>query len=166
MDGVAYRRELSKREDSLVELLNRAHHAIGESFEHQLKLHGISATEWRVLAALDERDGVPMTELAEQVLFKQPTLTKAVDRMQRAQLVQRRTPNEDRRRTLVHLTERGRRIAHPLAMRARQHEQMLTRALGDSESRELRAALLRFIARVHELPREHRAPRGGRAAAD
>jgi MarR family len=52
----------------------------GTGFDRTLGPRGISATEWRILAALDAHDGATMTELAERVLFKQPTLTKAVDR--------------------------------------------------------------------------------------
>jgi DNA-binding MarR family transcriptional regulator len=128
---------------------------LSAGFSQQIKGQGISATAWRVLGALAERDGVTMTELAELVLFKQPTLTKAVDRMERDQLVQRRTPAEDRRRTLVFLTERGRRAAAPLVLRARQHDAAVARAIGDAAYRELKSALLALIRRLdeQELPR-------------
>ena len=161
--NVAPLRDLPENDESLAELLARANHMLADSFQPQVKWHGLSATEWRVLAALSERDGLAMTELAEQVLFKQPTLTKAIDRMERAQLVQRRTPNEDRRRTLVHLSERGKRIAAPLLQRARQHDAAVNRALGDAASRELKAALLELIDRVRALPRP---ARGGQATGD
>src|SRR5579871_3107271 len=106
-------------EESLIDLLARAHHLVSESFHRQVKRHGVSATEWRILAVLSERDGTTMTELAELVMFKQPTLTKAIDRMERVHLVRRQTPDEDRRRTLIYLTERGRRSVAPLLQRAR-----------------------------------------------
>jgi DNA-binding MarR family transcriptional regulator len=164
--SVALHRDARERGESLVELLARANHLLTESFRAQVKWQGISGTEWRVLAALLEHDGVTMTALADFVLFKQPTLTKAVDRMERAHLVERRTPDEDRRRTTVHLTERGRRIAQPLYARARQHDAALSRVFGESESRELRTALTALIERVRELPREPRALRGRRQEAD
>jgi MarR family transcriptional regulator, organic hydroperoxide resistance regulator len=160
------RRELDQHDASLIELVARANHLLTESFQDQVRGHGLSATEWRVLAALSERDGVPMTELAEQVLFKQPTLTKAVDRMERAQLVQRRTPSEDRRRTQVHLTERGRRVAAPLLQRARQHDAAVKRAFGEAASGVLRAALTELIDRVRTLPRPHHPPRGDQSIGD
>ena len=162
MRVVPLHRDSRDRAESLVELLARANHLLTESLRAQVKWQGISGTEWRVLAALLERDGVAMTTLADMVLFKQPTLTKAVDRMERAQLVQRRTPNEDRRRTTVHLTERGRRIAAPLLARARQHDAALNRVFGENQSRELRSALVELIERVRDLPREGRAPRAKR----
>ena len=162
-----HRQERRGHGESLIELVARANHLLTESFQGQLKAHGVSATEWRVLAALAVRDGSTMTELAELVLFKQPTLTKAVDRMERAQLVQRRTPEKDRRRTLVHLTERGQRIAAPLLARARQHELAVARALGEPRCSELCAGLAELIERIQELPRGGR-PRsaGAGAAAD
>lgn len=165
MRVVPSREELPMREESLLERLSRAHYMLAESFHQQVKWHGLSMTEWRVLAALAEHDGIAMTELAELVLFKQPTLTKAIDRMERSQLVQRRTPTEDRRRTLVHLTERGRRAAMPLVQRARQHEVIVNRALGDVASRELKAALAVLIERLAQLPREQPPPRAAQPAA-
>lgn len=150
----------------MLELVARANHLLTESFHAQLRAHGVSGTEWRVLAALAERDGTAMTELAELVLFKQPTLTKAVDRMERAQLVERRTPEQDRRRTLVHLTERGRRIVGPLVVHWRQHELAVGRALGEPRRRELCAGLSLLIERVQALPRRARAARGVAAVAD
>jgi MarR family transcriptional regulator, organic hydroperoxide resistance regulator len=164
--NVASLSDIQDNAESLAELLARANHLLADSFQQQVKWHGLSATEWRVMAALSEHDGLAMTELAELVLFKQPTLTKAIDRMERAQLVQRRTPNEDRRRTLVHLSDRGKRIVAPLLQRARQHEAAVNRALGDSASRELKAALQELINRVRELPREQRPPRAIQAPGD
>ncbi len=165
MGVAANRDEVSVRDESLVDILARAYHLLAESFHDQIKWHGVSVTEWRVLAALAGRDGMAMTELAELVLFKQPTLTKAVDRMERAQLVQRRTPSADRRRTLVYLTERGRRIVAPLVQRARQHDAAVNRAFGEPESRDLKTALATLIERVGQLPREPRPPRSARNPA-
>lgn len=154
MSVAASRKEASQREASLTELVARANYLLSASFSGQVKGHGLSATEWRVLGALSAHEGLTMTELAQMVLFKQPTLTKAVDRMERAQLVQRRTPSEDRRRTLVYLTEQGRRAAAPLVLRARQHDTAVNRALGEAASRELKAGLTELIERLrdHLLP--------------
>ncbi len=146
--------------DALIDLLARANHLLAERLYQQVRWHGISATEWRVLAALSARDGIAMNELAELVLFKQPTLTKAIDRMEHAQLVERRTPASDRRRTLVHLTERGRRAAAPLLQRAQRHAAAVERLLGEAKSRELKGALAALITRLGELPHE---PRGAMA---
>jgi len=162
MGAAHHQQDQHHADESLVELVARANHLLAEGFEEEVKWHGLSATEWRVLAALSGREGIAMTELAELVLFKQPTLTKAIDRMERAQLVQRRTPSDDRRRTLVYLTERGRRTSAPLLLRARQHDSSLDRALGEVQSRELKSALHELIARLTPRPGETRPRRPAR----
>ncbi|HEX6842614.1 MAG TPA: MarR family transcriptional regulator [Stellaceae bacterium] len=148
--GMAAEDETMEREESLGGLLARASHLLSAGFSPHIKGHGVSATAWRILGALAERDGLTMTELAELVLFKQPTLTKAIDRMERDQLVQRRTPTEDRRRTLVYLTERGRRAAAPLVQRAHQHDASVARAIGETAHQELKSALSALIRRLSE----------------
>lgn len=165
MGAAHHQQEHHQAEESLVCLLARANHLLAEGFEEEVKWAGLSVTEWRVLAALSGREGIAMTELADLVLFKQPTLTKAIDRMERAQLVQRRTPSDDRRRTLVYLTERGSRISAPLLQRARQHESSLDRVLGEVQSRELKSALLGLIERLTPGPEEKRARRPARPGA-
>jgi len=165
MDGAARRDAARMGEESLAALIARAHHALTERFHAEVRGHGLSDTEWRVLAALSEHDGVAMTALAEAVLFKQPTLTKAINRMERSQLVLRQTPAEDRRRTLVHLTERGRDVATPLLSRARQHDSAISRALGETQSRELAASLKALLDRLAELPRAAKPMRRRRDAA-
>lgn len=162
---VTSRIERRKREANLTELLARANHLIGESLYDGLKGHGLSAPEWRVLGALSEHDGLKMAELAELLLFKQPTLTKIIDRMERADLVQRQASLIDRRCMIASLTERGRRVAVPLTLRLRQHEAALQRALGAAASREIRAALAELVERLADMPRESRASQVTRSAA-
>lgn len=156
-ESMVYREKPRPGADTLADLLARANHLLAERLYQQVRWQGISATEWRVLAALSAHDGIAMNELADLVLFKQPTLTKAIDRMERAELVERRTPATDRRRTLVHLTERGRRAAAPLLQRAQRHAAAIDRLLGEAKSRELKGALAALITRLAELPHEPRA---------
>ena len=162
--GTAHREKPAS--ETLLELLARANHLLSERLYQQVRWQGLSPTEWRVLAALSARDGIAMNELADLVLFKQPTLTKAIDRMERAELVERRTPATDRRRTLVHLTERGRRIAAPLLQRAQRHGASVERLLGEGKSRELKAALALLISRLGDLPRDPRSSLARLAAGE
>jgi MarR family transcriptional regulator, organic hydroperoxide resistance regulator len=165
MEPADTHRQRRDREASLLELLARANHLLAEALEARPARDGISATDGRVLAALLAAEGTTMTKLADRLRLKQPTLTKAIDRMERAHLVRRQRPSEDRRRTLLHLTERGRRIAAPLAARARQHEHALSRALGAGNSRALHAALDRLVGELEALHGAARPPRRRRAGA-
>jgi MarR family transcriptional regulator, organic hydroperoxide resistance regulator len=147
---VAPQQEPQAREEGLADLLARASHLLAESFHAQVKSHGLAVSEWRVLAALAERDGLPMTQLGRQLLLKQPTLTKVIDRMERTFLVSRRTVREDRRRALVDLTEFGRQLATPLLASAREHEAWVARALGRAEYQKCRAMVAEIVDRFDE----------------
>jgi len=68
-------------DDYLSYLLARASHLVSRQFHAQLKPRGMAVPVWRVLSTLSDGDGLPVTELAKITLFKQPTLTKVIDRM-------------------------------------------------------------------------------------
>jgi MarR family transcriptional regulator, organic hydroperoxide resistance regulator len=147
------------RPANLAELLTHANYLMSESFCDRLKAHGISAVEWRVLNALSADDGLKMTELAARVLFKLPTLTKVVDRMEEAQLVERRASVEDGRCAIARLTEHGHRVAAPLIAHSRPHEAAPQRMLGATATSKIKGALAELIDRLRHLPREVPAPR-------
>jgi DNA-binding MarR family transcriptional regulator len=152
---------MRSRQKNLTELLARANHLLAESFRAQLRAHGLSATEWRVLAALAERDGLSMGDLAQMVLFRQPTLSKAIDRMERALLVERRMLPEDRRQSLVDLTERGRQLAAPLLASARDREIWVARVLGQAGLQKCTVMLEAIIDGLEEPSWHPKQRRGG-----
>ena len=135
-------------EERLSDLLAQADHLMTERLYSQARWRRIGLIEWRVLAVLSHQDGLTMSELAQRVLTKQPTLTKAIDRMERAGLVQRRTPDQDRRRTLVLLTERGRETATPLVVDARAQETTVVTEQGEANTRQLKILLRQLIDRL------------------
>ena len=63
--------------------------------------------EW-ILLHLREREGLTHSELAETCAVEAPTMSKALQRMEKAGLVARRVDAADARVSRVHLTERGR----------------------------------------------------------
>src|SRR6266849_600492 len=144
------RHRRKSREKSLTELLACADQLTAERFRESAKSQSLSVTEGRVLGALTKFDGIRMIRIAELTLSKQVTLSKAVDLLERAQLVQRRTPSEDRRSTLVYLTEEGRRVATLLLAQPRKDARAVTRALGPATSGKIRAALVRLVGLLQE----------------
>ncbi len=144
------RHRRKSHEKSLTELLACADQLTAERFRESAKSQSLSVTEGRVLGALTKFDGIRMIRIAELTLSKQVTLSKAVDRLERAQLVQRRTPSEDRRSTLVYLTEEGRRVATLLLAQTRKDARAVTRALGPATSGKIKAALVRLVGLLQE----------------
>ena len=92
----------------LVQALSHAERAVVRRLEPALEAEGCSVAQWRVLLLLADGQGHPMSEVAEFALVPAPSLTRLVDRMATDGLVHRRADDRDRRRTLLHLTPRGR----------------------------------------------------------
>ncbi len=68
---------------------------------------GVSSVTWRIAAALDQRGELRISEIATLEQVTRPSATTAVQRLEEAGLVERRTDPSDSRSSLVRLTERG-----------------------------------------------------------
>ncbi len=137
-------------DDHLVYLLARASHALWRGFEAQVRAAGLTSLEWRVLAVLADREPLPVGALSREVLAKQPTLTKALDRLAHQGWVERRADPGDARRAPVALTAAGRRRVAPLLAAAAAHEARQLAGVPAAErkrlQRQLRAIIDRFDA--------------------
>jgi DNA-binding MarR family transcriptional regulator len=107
----------AKPQRDLVHLLSRAEHLAARRLSAALEAEaaGASIEQWRVLNLLADGAGHTMTELADHALLPAPTTTKLTDRLVADNLVYRHPDAADRRRVLVHLTERGRALHARLA---------------------------------------------------
>jgi DNA-binding MarR family transcriptional regulator len=128
-------------------LLGQANHALYKEFDARVRAAGLSSIEWRVLATLHDSDPLPISQLAQEVLSKQPTVTKLVQRMCEQGLLRLSADPQDQRRTLVATTTAGRRLVRPLVEQAAAHEDTLLRTLGARD----KAALKKLLGRLANL---------------
>ncbi|MGZ5270909.1 MAG: MarR family winged helix-turn-helix transcriptional regulator [Ramlibacter sp.] len=122
-------------------LLGQANHALYKDFDAQVRARGLSSIEWRVLATLHDGEPLTVSQLAQEVLSKQPTVTKLVQRMADQGWVALHADASDQRRTLVAVSPAGRRLVKPLVEAAKEHETRVLRTLGASEKAALRKLL-------------------------
>lgn len=125
-------------------LLGQANHALYRDFDAHVRAAGLSMVEWRVLATLHDGQPLTVSQLASEVLSKQPTVTKLVQRMAEQGWLALEADPQDQRRTLVSATPAGKRIARPLVEEARRHEAAMLRSLGTGEQ----AALKRLLGKL------------------
>jgi DNA-binding MarR family transcriptional regulator len=128
-------------------LLGQASHALYKNFDQQVRAAGLSATEWRVLAALHGSPPLTVSQLAQEVLAKQPTVTKLVQRMSEQGWVDLQADAADQRRTLVSASAAGRRLVRPLLEKARAHESQMLATLAASEQVALKKLLAKLAGR-------------------
>lgn len=128
-------------------LLGQANHALYKDFDEQVRAAGLTSVEWRVLATLHDSEPLTVSQLAQEVLAKQPTVTKLVQRMCEQGWLHLLADPADQRRTLVSTTAAGRRLVLPLVERARQHETAVLRALPAGDKVALKRLLVKLAAR-------------------
>ncbi len=112
-------------------LLRKADQTLSAPFYAALKRHGVSRSEWRVLAVLAAIGELPMIELAVEALSPQPTVTHAVGRLEARGLVTRSVGAADRRQRLVSLTAAGVALTDVLIAEARELEACALTDVGD-----------------------------------
>jgi len=129
----------------LAALLAQASHLISSEFHAVVRAHGLSVSEWRVLASLAGAEPISIGRLAEVAVLKQPTVTRMLDRMEAKRQVERLAHDGDRRVTLIRITPAGSRMVERLIALAREHEQRVLEPFGLARAEELKATLRRII---------------------
>ena len=110
--------------------------------------HGLGEGEFDVLAAL-RRSGAPFErapgELAEHTMVTTGAMTKRLDRLVDAGLVERRTSTEDGRRRIVALTEKGREVIDAAFAEHMRNERRLVDQLSEEDQAALGDILARWL---------------------
>lgn len=119
-------------------------HLMRRVFDERARGVGLSRPQWRVLTMLRRHEGINQGGLAELVEVEPITLCRMVDRLQEADLVERRADPADRRAWRLHLTDKARALLEemrPLAF------SMFDEAMGGLDQNE-RAELFRMLERI------------------
>ena len=132
-------------DDYLAALLAQASQLISSEFHEVVRSHGLSVSEWRVLATLAGSEPISIGRLAQVAVLKQPTVTRMLDRMQAKGQVERLAHDGDRRVTLVRIAANGNRMVARLIALARDHEAKVLEPFGLACAEDLKTTLRRII---------------------
>lgn len=114
----------------------------------------VSAGQWRFLRQLWRGDGITQRELSARVSMREPTTVVAVKGLEKAGLITRRKTRDDRRKTFIYLTERGRALELILAPFNAEIHELATRGMSDAEVEALQQLMRRAIDNLAEANAE------------
>lgn len=147
-----WRRERTELDVAALGLLGRlfrAAHLADAELAAGVADHGLQPGWFDLLAAL-RRSGAPYelnpTELRRSTMLSSGGMTKRLDRLADAGLVERRSDPGDRRGTLVGLTKRGRAVVDEAVVTHVANEERLLDALSGPERRALDDLLRKLLA--------------------
>lgn len=94
--------------DTIGFLLNDTARLFRRAFNARTRDSGVTALQWRLITYLKRHEGVRQGPLAELIEVEPITLSRMVDRLAEAGLVERRPDPADRRAWQLYLTPRAR----------------------------------------------------------
>ena len=113
---------------------------------HKSFFHGIKKTDVRkytgILMHINDNDGHSMTYYCDKMYISKPNLTKAIDALVQDGFVERREDPKDRRKTNIHVTDKGKEEARSKWEGLRKHALKRLSVLSEEELRELHEHVL------------------------
>ena len=125
-------------------LLARCSYEVSAKFHQKLKDEGVSVITWRVLSSIREHADT-VNQLADKVLVNQSTLSKALDRMERDQLIKRKQDPNYRSKTNIEITTKGKKLIDRLITIANDHEDSSFEHMTDQDVKDLRRLLKQLV---------------------
>jgi DNA-binding MarR family transcriptional regulator len=141
----------SEATDSIGGRLRLLSEAWNNAFHAEIDRHGITRGQWRFLRELWHEDGLTQTELAARVGRREPTAGTAVRLLERAGLIKLEREADDRRKTRVHVTRKGRALEAELVPLVRKFDALITRDLTRDEVEQFKSLMERLRATVDEI---------------
>jgi DNA-binding MarR family transcriptional regulator len=123
-------------------LSNRISQSIADTYVERF---GLAVTEWRVIAVLGRYPDLSANAVAERTAMDKVAVSRAVARLLSRGLLQRETHGDDRRRSVLALSEAGYRIYDEVAPLALECERRLLAHLEPGERALLDALIDRLM---------------------
>lgn len=127
--------------DFLLAQVSRLHHHRAHELLDKI---GMYRGQPHVIDLLHEQDGLTHRELAEQLEVTPATVTKMIQRMEKAGFLQRKSDTDDQRVSRVYLTKAGRDVHSALQAFQQQMESDSFRGFSKEERTIMRGFLLRL----------------------
>ena len=107
----------------------------------RLRASGINLSQWRVLSVLRSMGRLNMTQIVDQTLMEQPTVSRVVAQLEQEKFVERRTSLEDSRVAEIGLTAKGVEMFDDIAPSAVRHQRTAMEGLANEDLQIMRSLL-------------------------
>lgn len=132
-------------EPTLNSLLSQASREANSELRKVIGTEGIPVEFWRALEVLSDEQGRSMSQLAAEAGMQMPAMSKLVDRMTEAALIQRSADPSDHRRVILHISDFGLQKFAALKSRVDEHRARIGKGFSPERQRQLKRLLRDFI---------------------
>ena len=126
-------------------LSNTVSTTVARAYDKRFK---VSIPEWRVIAILGRFPGLSAVEVAERTMLDKVAVSRAVTKLIKKGRIDREFADADRRRSILNLSEEGRKLHDEIAELALNFERDLLEGLSPDELTQLNGLMERLLARA------------------
>lgn len=112
------------------------------------KRFGLTIPEWRVIAIVGRFPGLSAVEVAERTMLDKVAVSRAVTKLIKAGRIDREFADADRRRSILTLSEDGRKVHDEIAPLALAMEDDLLHGLDEAQIATLNTVIERLLVRA------------------
>ena len=124
--------------------LHRVHTLFRRELIKCLRDYDLNPEQWEVMVILWQRKKISQKKINEITLQDLPSISRMIKRMEKKKLIQIRRSEEDRRTTLITLTEYGLSLEEALAGRVSTHFDAILNQLSDDSKNSFMNILKKF----------------------
>ena len=126
-------------------LSNTVSTTVARAYDKRFK---VSIPEWRVIAILGRFPGLSAVEVAERTMLDKVAVSRAVTKLIKKGRIDREFADADRRRSILNLSEEGRKLHDEIAELALNFERDLLEGFSPDELTQLNGLMERLLARA------------------
>jgi len=112
---------------------------------------GVSIPEWRVIAILGRFPGLSAVEVAERTLMDKVAVSRAVTKLIKNGRIDREFADADRRRSILNLSEEGKKVHNEIAPLALEFERQLVEDLSEDDYEKFNSILEQLLDKARQL---------------
>ena len=135
---------------SLPMALLRAREAVMKKFIPSLRENDLSSQQWRVIRALNEEEGLDITELANRCFLLMPSLSRIIQNLEKRKLVSRNQSSSDNRKSVISITAPGKKLFQKIAPKSVERYDLITEKFGYGKLELLYELLDELIGKIDE----------------
>ncbi len=129
-------------------LANRVSAIIADTYRDKFAL---STTEWRIMAVLGECPRSSADVVSQKTQIEKSILSRAISKLLHRNLIEREFDAEDRRRSILTLTELGQSVYDEIVPISYEYEQRILKCFNTDERRQFSELLDRLYQHAEEI---------------
>lgn len=135
-----------EKEMPIITVMNQIMHMEMKNASHLFKQYDLKPWQAGMLFALHHNSGLSQRELAKTMRLTPPTITSGIQKMEKQELIERRSDKQDQRIMRLYLTEKAENCIEQIQDVVRQMEEMLVQGFTIEE----KILLKRFLLQMRE----------------